>query len=161
MTDRGVPSLGRLGTFDDSGVSTPWIVAYGGRHYLYYGGMHLGQSVPFYGFIGLAVSDDGGLTFEKWSEAPLIERGPHDPCMTGSPCVLVAGDVWRMWYYSGIAWGRVEGAPKHYYHIKYAESRDGITWARDGTVCIDFGPGEYAIARPSVLHRDGRYRMWY
>jgi hypothetical protein len=47
-------------------------------------------------------------------------------------------------------------------HIKYAESRDGIDWGRDGHVCIDFGaPDEYAISRPCVVKDGDVYRMWY
>ena len=66
-----------------------------------------------------------------------------------------------MWYVSGVRWEMVNGRPRHFYHIKYAESPDGVDWRREGVVCIDFLDGEYAIARPSVVHdRDG-YRMWY
>jgi hypothetical protein len=89
-------------------------------------------------------------------------RGRYDPCLTGTPAVLVDGGRWMMWYYSGVRWVLDEsGNPKHFYHIKFAESSDGVEWRRDGTVCIDFGPGEYAIARPSVLAGSGGYRMWY
>lgn len=52
--------------------------------------------------------------------------------------------------------------PKHYYHIKYAESLNGIDWERKGIVCIDFKSNdEYAIARPCVLKEEGIYKMWY
>ena len=46
--------------------------------------------------------------------------------------------------------------------IKYAESRDGMDWPRDGSDRLDFpGAGEYALSRPCVLKEEGRYRMWY
>ena len=48
-----------------------------------------------------------------------------------------------------------------YYHIKYAESTDGIQWKREGLVCIDHKPGERNIARPCVIKEDGTYKMWY
>jgi hypothetical protein len=55
-----------------------------------------------------------------------------------------------------------EGKPEHKYHIKYAESRDGINWEREGLVAIDFANDqEYAISRPSVIHDSDRWRMWY
>ena len=31
-----------------------------------------------------------------------------------------------MWYVSGTGWEMKEGQPRHRYHIKYAESSDGI-----------------------------------
>ena len=46
--------------------------------------------------------------------------------------------------------------------IKYAESRDGIQWQRDGRIAIPFAaPDEYAMSKPCVLKHNGRYRMWY
>lgn len=67
-----------------------------------------------------------------------------------------------MWYASAVGWTSKDARTVPKMHIKYAESQDGIHWERDGTVCVDAnGSGEYAIVRPCVLRRDGRYRMWY
>ncbi len=113
-------------------------------------------------FVGLAVSDDGGESFTRISRAPILERDSVDPFLTASPYVLVENGVWRMWYVSATDWRIRNGEPRHYYHVRYAESRDGIRWDRRGLVCIDFvRPDEHAIARPCVI-RDGTvYRMWY
>ena len=54
------------------------------------------------------------------------------------------------------------GKPKHYYHVKYAESADGIHWGEQRRIGIDFNsPDEYAIGRPCVVKDSGVYRMWY
>lgn len=157
-----VLDLGSLGCFDDSGVLASWLVPHGGRLFHYYGGWSLGVSVPFYCFVGLALSDDGGESFTRVHQAPILERCAADPLMNGSPCVLERDGRWRMWYYSGVRWDPQPQNPKHFYHIRYAESRDGVTWTREGRVAIDFqSSDEYAIARPSVLWHGGRYRMWY
>jgi hypothetical protein len=67
-----------------------------------------------------------------------------------------------MWYVSCTKWEMKNDQPKHYYHIRYAESFDGIHWDRKGIVCIDFrSSDEYAIARPCVLREVGIYKMWY
>ena len=56
----------------------------------------------------------------------------------------------------------VNGKPRHSYHIRYAESDDGLHWRRSGRVCIDYqSEEEYAISRPSVLRDGDLYRMWY
>jgi hypothetical protein len=153
---------GELGAFDDSGVSSSAVVEHGGRLYLYYTGWTKGVTVPFYVFLGLAVSDDAGLTFHRHSRAPILERSNVDPFLTGHPSVIVENGTWRMWYVSCSSWRLVDGAPRHYYHVRYAESPDGVAWRRTGHVCIDYADeAEYAIARPWVMRDGGGYRMWF
>lgn len=153
---------GELGAFDDSGVTMSCVVESESAVFLYYTGWMLGVTVPFYLAAGLAISEDGGATFRRASLAPLLERDDVDPFLTASPFVLRDERRWQMWYVSGTEWAIVDGAPRHRYHIKYAESSDGIAWRRDGRVCIDYASdAEYAFARPFV-ERDGNiYRMWY
>ncbi|HEU4656677.1 MAG TPA: hypothetical protein VFR97_04090 [Capillimicrobium sp.] len=142
---------GALGAFDDSGVTGSCIVDHGGRKHLYYSGWSRGVTVPFYFYAGLAVSLDGGRTFERVSEAPVMERSAVDPYLTASPWVLVEEGRWRAWYVSCTGWFEGPGGPVHRYHVRYAESVDGVTWQRDGTVALDFaGPHEYAFGRPCV-----------
>jgi hypothetical protein len=154
---------GPPGLFDDSGVMTSCLVRHDQREFLYYQGWSLGVSVPYYVFGGCAVSTDGGASFERVSPTPVLDRSPIDPYWTSSPWVLFDEGRWRMWYVSGVGWHFVGDQADHYIvHIRYAESADGISWRRDGRVCIDFAdPDEYAIARPVVVRDSDRYRMWY
>jgi hypothetical protein len=162
VSDRPVIGLGPLGAFDDSGVTTSCVITHEARKYHYYSGWSLGVTVPFYFCVGLAISDDGGETYRKISAAPLLERNDVDPYLTASPFVLIEGSIWRMWYVSSTGWELRNGKPQHYYHIKYAESSDGIHWERNGRVCIDYrSKEEYAIARPCVLKDNAVYKMWY
>lgn len=155
-------AVGPRGAFDDRGASASAAVEHEGRIFLYYTGWSLGVTVPFYVFLGLAISDDGGREFRKVSRAPILERTDDDPFMTGHPAVLLDNGLWRMWYVSCSGWRVVDGAPRHDYHIRYAESSDGVHWRREGRVCIDYSsPDEYAIARPWVVRDGNRYRMWY
>jgi hypothetical protein len=159
---RVVLAPGRLGAFDDSGAMGSWLVTDGGTKYLYYFGWNLGVTVPFRNAIGLAVSEDGGRTFARYSDGPILDRNVHDPYFTSNPAVLKEGSLWRMWYVSGTGWDLVAGRPRHQYVIKYAESLDGIRWDRTGVVAIGLeADGEYAIARPSVIRDGDVYRMWY
>jgi hypothetical protein len=138
------------------------LVEHGSHWYLYYTGWMLGRTVPFYLGVGLAVSEDGGDSFHKVAAAAVLERHRVDPYLCASPCVLIEGSRWRMWYVSGLRWEARPEGPRHYYLIKYAESNDGIAWRRDGRVCIDFATDEeYAIGRPHVVRDGGLYRMWY
>lgn len=155
--------IGPLGGFDDNGVTMTWLVDHQGQKYLYYSGWTLGVTVPFYLFIGLAISDDGGETFQRYSPAPIVDRNRVDPLLSSAPTIVVEDDgLWRSWYVSCDRWEIEAGRAKHYYHIRYAESRDGIHWTPTGRVAIDFkSPAEYAIARPCVVKDPDRYRMWY
>lgn len=153
---------GPPGTFEDAGLFFSWITHYQSQKYLYYIGWNLGVKVPFRIAIGLATSRDEGKTFQRYAPGPIMDRGPYDPGFTASCCVLIDKGVWRMWYVSCIGWDLINGSLRHNYHIKYAESVDGINWRREGIVCIDFASrDEFAIARPSVIKEHGLYKMWY
>ncbi len=159
ISEKPVLSPGELGCFDDNGVSPSWLVHHGDLLYLYYIGWQPRSTVRMSLVAGLAVSRDAGLTFQRHSRGPLLERTDLEPlALLTAPCVLFEDGHWRMWYVSGVAW-RNPDEPR--YNIKYAASDDGIHWRRDGYVCIELAAGEDALARPCVLHEDGIYRMWY
>ena len=155
--------LGDLGAFDDSGIMPTSLVRQGELLYMYYNGWTLGKKIPFWSFNSVAVSKDNGATFAKLSQSPLVLfRDDVDPYSTFAPFVICEAGIWRMWYVSCTKWTYEQQKPKHYYHIKYAESNDGIHWERQGKVCIDFSSEhEYAIARPMVIKEQGIYKMWY
>jgi hypothetical protein len=156
-----VLSPGELGGFDDSGAMATWLTQQGDKKFLYYIGWNLGVTVPFRNSIGLAVSTHGGI-FKSYSSGPIVDRSAHEPHFCASCCVLPGDDVWRMWYLSCTGWCVRNGKPEHRYHIKYAESHDGINWQRDGVVAIDYSnDNEYAISRPSVIRDSDCWRMWY
>jgi hypothetical protein len=68
-----------------------------------------------------------------------------------------------MWYVSGYKWDEdANNDPQSYYHIKYAESEDGIHWKREGLISVEHThPGETNIGRLSILKEDGIYKAWY
>ena len=153
--------LGPLGAFDDSGVTSSCLVTSGPDRFLYYTGWSRGVTVPFYLAASVAISQDGG-PFERVSLAPLLERSAIDPFLTASPFVLVGHGRWRMWYVSATEWRHTAAGPRHYYHIRYAESADGLTWQRDGQVAVNYATeDEHAFARPWVVQDTDRYRMWF
>ena len=110
-------------------------------------------------FGGLAISYDGGQTFNRWSRAPILERTPTDPYLNTAPWIVKAGNEFRMYYVSGTEWVNRD-LPR--YCIKMGRSLDGKNWNRDGHVCIDFKtPSENAIARPYVIFEDNVWKMWF
>lgn len=161
VVTKPILSQGELGCFDDRGAMTSWILKGNEYYYLYYTGWNLGKTVPFHNSIGLAVSEDG-INFKRKYTGPVLDREKYEPIFCSNPCVIKENDIWRMWYISCVKWIYEAGKTKHYYHIKYAESMDGIEWKREGKVCIDFkNDAEYALSRPCVLKMNGLYRMFY
>lgn len=162
-SDHPVLTPGGIGTFDEHGVFPASILKHGGKYFMYYIGWNQGIEAPlFYASIGLAVSEDGEK-FVKYSAAPVMSRSEHDPCLVTSPHVYIEDGLWRMTYVSGVGWSRkTDGTLQSHYHIKYAESVDGVAWRRDGVVAIDFAPGETNIARSWVVKSaDNFYKMWF
>lgn len=154
--------LGKLGAFDDCGVMPSWIVNVGQQKYLYYIGLTVRQSVPYHNSIGLAVSHDEGRSWERYSAGPIFGLTAREPYFTGTSCVLVEDGVWKNWYLSCVKWEVVNGKPEPFYHLKYAESLDGIHWQREGHVAIDFkSKDEAGLVKASVLRTATGYRMWY
>jgi hypothetical protein len=160
-TPRMTLDLGVLGAFDDSGAMPSVLVEKDGAQYLYYTGWSLAKTVPFSFHIGLAMSADGGQSFTRVSQAPVLGRNLHDPFVTAAPWVMLENGVFRMWYIAGTAWEKLETGVRHYYTVKYAESDDGIAWKTSDHRCIDYGAGEYALARPVVTRDGDRYRMLF
>ena len=157
-----VLSPGPLGAFDDSGVTMSCLAESEDATLLYYTGWTLGVTVPFYFYAGLAIRPHGQVAFTRVSAAPILERDATDPYLTASPWVLYDNGTWRMWYVSCTRWEQVDEDVRHYYHLRYAESVDGIHWRREGHVAVDFvDEREYAISRPCVLRDKDRYRMWF
>jgi len=153
--------FGELGAFDDRGVLNSSFVRVGGQLYMYYVGVATSTTVPFRNFTGLAISDDDGDSFSRYSRGPILPPDDLDPFLTPLAFVLPENGGFTMWYTSGVRWVMENDTPKHYYHIKRARSADGIHWEKRGEVCIDFVGDEYAIARPWVIYDAGIYRMWY
>ena len=151
--------LGPPGSFDSAAVMPTCIIPINGKRHMFFNGWHLGKEVPFYGFTGIAEETKDG-NFRKLSAHPnALSYSQTDPYSTFSPFVMQEGDNWHMWYMSMLRW---EEDGTHFYHIKYAQSDDGLNWTPTDKVCIDFaGPEEYAIARPVVLKDGDIYKMWF
>lgn len=158
--DKPCFSKGKQGYFDDSGTMPSWFIKDGERLWLYYTGWNKSSSASYRLSIGLAFSDDNGITFKRAFEGPILDRDKDDPIWVGQPCILKEGNKWRMWYLSCQKIEVIDRHPEPFYNVKYAESLDGINWERKNTTCIDFEPGIIdAIGRPCVYFEHGKYKM--
>ena len=153
--------LGKPGTFDEHGIMPSCAVRNGSKVFLYYSGWSRSASVPYTNSTGVAISDDGGGTFKKISDGPILAKSIHDPYSATSPCVLKEGDAWHMWYCSGTGWLKIDGKYEHTYDIKYAHSLDGISWTSLASSVIPQRTKYEAISRPCVVRIENKYHMWF
>ena len=147
---------GALGCFDDNGVTPSCVVREGNEIRLYYIGWNPGSTVRMNIFGGLAISLDGGKSFQRWSEAPILERCRTDPYLNTAPWAVKAGSEWRLYYVSGLKWV-TKDLPQ--YNIKTPP-----LMARTGAMdkCLDFrDEDEIALARPYVIFDEGILKMWF
>ena len=128
--------LGGPGAFDEFGLMPSAVVRHGDAVHLYYTGWSRMASVPYTTAIGLAISHDGGDTFRKVGEGPLLGLTLNEPYLVNSPTVRIVEGVWHLWYMTGLGWLPNEGAPEAVFRIAHATSADGIHWQRDGRTII-------------------------
>tara|TARA_Y100000739_G_C20582080_1_gene453383 strand:+ start:135 stop:1058 length:924 start_codon:yes stop_codon:yes gene_type:complete len=160
-SDSALFKHGKIGAFDDSGITPGNIVEVNGIKRLYYTGWNLTVSVPMNNSIGVAEMDSNNK-FKRYGDGPILTRNLNEPYSCASPFVLFDDNKFKMWYASMDKWINTNEGPKHYYNIKYAESNDGLNWKREGIVAIDYeNKNEYAFGRPFILKEDGIFKMWY
>ncbi len=144
---------GKIGNFDADGVYPSSIIEINNKIFLYFIGWNKGEKPPlFYAGIGLAISSDGGYTFEKLSCAPILSRSNYDPCLVTAPNVFWELDKLKMIYTSGLEWKvDLTGKLVSYYHLKEALSEDGIKWIRNGKVAVELEKKERDISRSDII----------
>lgn len=148
-----VLGLGRPGTFDEDGVMPSAALQKGDRIWLYYSGWNQKVSTPYHNSTGLAESVDGGKTFSRVFEGPIVERNHLEPYVTVTPSILFENGVYRMWYVSGLKWIDIKGRREPVYVIMSAQSKDGIIWDREAKQIIPSLFEFEAFSRPSVFRK--------
>lgn len=155
--------IGHPGTFDENGVlCTSVLRAPDGRLYMYYVGFELGTRIRYRLLTGLAISEDNGVSFTRYSVTPVLERSPDELFFRCGPCVRLENGLFRMWYVAGSEWLVVGGKPMPRYCIKYLESMNGLEWGSTGRLVLDITrEDEHGFGRPWVVQSAAGYAMYY
>ncbi|MBS1142612.1 MAG: hypothetical protein H6R14_18 [Proteobacteria bacterium] len=160
-----VIELGKRGCFDEHGIFPMNVVRHGTLIYGYTSGVNRRSSVPVDTAIGLAISRDGGITFQRLGDGPVLTASLHEPCLVADPFVKICRNVFHMWYIFGTGWKCYSdtAAPERIYKIGHAVSADGINWKRhDGLQVIASRLGnDECQALPTVIEIDGRHHMFF
>lgn len=156
--------LGNLGCFDEHGIFPLNILRVKSKVLGFIGGWNRRVSVSVDGAIGLAVSDDDGLTFKRIGDGPILASSLNEPFLVGDPFVQVYNDIYHMWYIYGIRWTEAteNEPPSRVYKIAHATSKDGIDWERDSKCIISDKYDENECqALPTVIKINERYHMYF
>lgn len=162
VSDRPILTLGGLGEFDEFGTYPVSVIRNGDEVRAYYAGWTRCESVPFNVAIGYATSQDGGRTFTKCGNGPVISYSPDEPFVMSGPKVRRFGDTWYLWYIAGRKWKMVDGRAEPVYKIRLATSDDGVRWRKVNRDLIESRIEEdEAQASPDVIHANGKYHMFF
>lgn len=154
-----VLGLGGRGMFDEHGVGPGTAITKGDRIRLYYTGGRSNRDGTHVNGIGLAESVDGGRTFRRLQQTPVLGAGADCPWGATTPTVLLEGQTWVMWYSSFWAWRDVNGRPEPIYDIHQAFSDDGLNWRTSQKAALSFASDdEGGLIRPQVL-RHAEHRL--
>lgn len=154
--------IGKPGSFDDNGLMTSSLFEEDGKIYVFYSGFQKHIKVPYVSLTGVAVSSDGGNSFERVHEVPLLERRDGELFVRSSGEVIKVNDGYRIYYASGENWIQREdstAAPK--YMIKSIDSTKIDSFTEDGRLVISLKDDEYGLTTPQVLKTDHGYQMFY
>lgn len=164
ISDKPVLDTGEDGCFDDNGIILGDVIRVKDKIYMFYTAFQHVQKAKFYAFSGLAISSDGGESFERVQKTPVLDR--KDEGIFGRCIHTVIYDeirnIFRVWYSVIYGWTYINNVPYPSYDIKYIESKDGIHFEDEGIQCIKCNSSEYRIGRPKVrILSDGSYEMRY
>ena len=154
-----VHKFGDKGTFYNHGISIGSFYESKGRKFVLFMGWQLTKGQHWSGAIGRFEIFNSG----KWkitSAVPFFSLdGRIDKFSLSYPAILIENGVYKMWYGSTVDWTSNNGEMIHV--INYATSYDGKNWHRHG-IAIPFKIGKaQAFSRPSVIHDDQGYHMWF
>ncbi len=163
-TDTVIP-LGDLGCFDEHGIFPMSVMRHGNAVYGYTCGWNRRTSVSVDTAIGLAISHDNGLTFQRIGNGPVLAASLHEPYLVGDGFVKVINGIFHMWYIFGTGWKKFspESMPDRTYKIGHATSKDGIEWTKEEARSIipDRIGADESQALPTVISIGQRHHMFF
>lgn len=159
-----VVKLGELGCYDEHGIFPLNVFRDGEKILGYIGGWSRRVAVPVDGSIGLAISNDNGLSFEKIGNGPILTSSLNEPFLIGDPFVAKFNDIYHMWYIFGVKWinDASSCSKERVYKVGHARSEDGIKWVKEGRQSVgDKLDSDECQALPTVIKFNETYHMLF
>jgi predicted GH43/DUF377 family glycosyl hydrolase len=162
VAEQPILGLGSLGEFDEFGTYPVSVARDGDLVRAYYAGWTRCESVPFNVAIGAAISHDGGRTFDKLGNGPVLSYSLDEPFVLSGPKIRRFNGQWYLFYIAGRKWKLVDGRAEPVYKIRMATSEDGIHWKKLNRDLIESRvEADEAQASPDVIYANGIYHMFF
>lgn len=162
LANSPIMTLGKTGCFDEFGTYPTSVIRMGEEIWCYYAGWTRTVSVPFNVGIGLAKSADGGETFQRLGDGPVIPYTPDEPFTISGPKIRKFDGKFYLFYVAGNAWLEIEGRAEISHRIRVAVSDDGLKWRRHNQDIIPNCWDEHeSQASPDVFYANGKYHMFF
>jgi len=161
-SDKPCLNIGQPGMFDDNGIVPCHVMNHNDKLYMYYAGYFLGKNVRFIAFTGLAISEDNGLTFNRYQSTPIFERSPEGPLFRAIHCILpIEENKWQVWYGAGDSFltGKNKTLPS--YNIRTLITDSLTQFPTIGKDILDPVGDEYRVGRPNVIFKNNKYYMHF
>ena len=156
---------GKPGTFDDEGQIPSFARRVDGKIELWYSGWNSRNTIPYHNATGVAVSDNGGRTFKRIHDGPVMDRTPQEPYLAVTPSF----DGQNIYYISGLEWRLINERYEPIYAIRRAwlDYGDKCAVSRRGTeLVIPQSKPLECFSRPWVLKVKDNcgkdfWHLWY
>jgi hypothetical protein len=158
--------LGDKDAFDCKGITPMSYVVRDGVIFLFYTGWGNHPEYPYTLLTGLAVSDNNGESFTRFSKKPVL------PPIKGEGCIRTAAfidyipefDEYWLWYVGGEDWFYADNKLTPTYDLRLVRSSSLYDWTHLNSTLVmesDITKGEYAIGRPCVIRENGLFKLFY
>ena len=151
-----------LGSYDEHGIFPFHVSIVDNRLYGYISGWSRRRAVAVETAIGISESTDGGVTFHRLGDGPILTSSLNEPFLVGDPFVTRHDNGYVMLYIAGTAWKATENEEdlQRVYKIRLALSEDGVSWnPLLKSVIPDLIGSDECQALPSVSMKKNRYIM--
>lgn len=148
--------LGKPGMFDDSGVMfSSWLV-HDNALLMYYIGWTRRVKVPYQLSIGLAISHDGGLSFKRYADGPILTCNSQDSFCVSRPVVVKHMNIYVMLYWFSDGWVDRGDEKELWYGLAVTESDNPYTFSGERRH-IQLFDRSVAYAPSSVLKKGDEF----
>lgn len=163
LSSKPIIDIGIDGCFDDNGVFPGHAYKLSENEiFLYYTGFQLLDKIPFSNFSGLGFSIDGGNTFKKHSEAPILDRADEGLYTRAGLSTIFHEDKFKCCYSSGSSWQKIANKKRPVYEVRYIESKDGINFKNNGNLIVPVNlENEHGLGRPQIIELFNELFVFY